>query len=524
MDLLQSSNTKKSINIPRFKPLFSEYKVLDKIGEEVLKFQNRDTGICYAAKRLKKVYKTEASIMSCAEIIAAQKLPYHPNILNMLQYHYDNFTGKVTFIFELMDMSMHDYLKTKRRGLSEHRVKNYLYQMLQGLDHLHKHGLFHRDVKPENILLKFPSILYHPLSQASSREIIKLADLGSVRGIYSSPPYTEYISTRWYRSPECLLTIGQYGPKMDVWAAGCVFFEMLTLRPLFPGSNEIDQLSKIHQIVGSPSIQFLGRLRSRSRNCIFFPKLKGTGVDMLCPFITRNGRNLLRLMIEYDPDKRSNVKRLLRNCYFDDIRVTYEMSFAKYQPQIRNSSWYRQNESLKRSMGDDGSFNNRGLVKTKMMKRDHYCPDELGKCCKETPRTKHGIINSSHEMPFFGPQRPLVLNKANLSNHKTSSLPVVDNRTVNPVNYISKNVTQNRLVKTSSLKKKQEGRFLKTTSNLDTIKHDMDVKNNLKHKLHSKSFIIPRKMGQHKIHTINDKEMVEFQKKKVECAHVFYCE
>lgn len=59
-------------------------------------------------------------------------------------------------------------------------------------------------------------------------EIIKLGDLGSIRGIYSKPPYTEYISTRWYRSPECLLTTGYYGPKMDIWAVGCVYYEMLT--------------------------------------------------------------------------------------------------------------------------------------------------------------------------------------------------------------------------------------------------------------------------------------------------------
>lgn len=58
---------------------------------------------------------------------------------------------------------------------------------------------------------------------------MKIGDLGSIRGIYSRPPYTEYISTRWYRSPECLLTGGFYGPKMDIWAAGCVFFELLTL-------------------------------------------------------------------------------------------------------------------------------------------------------------------------------------------------------------------------------------------------------------------------------------------------------
>ena len=54
--------------------------------------------------------------------------------------------------------------------------------------------------------------------------------------------HLEYISTRWYRPPECLLTEGRYGYKMDLWAAGCVMYELATLKPLFPGSNELDQV------------------------------------------------------------------------------------------------------------------------------------------------------------------------------------------------------------------------------------------------------------------------------------------
>jgi renal tumor antigen len=91
---------------------------------------------------------------------------------------------------------------------------------------MHRNGIYHRDIKPENILI--------------SGEIVKLADLGSCWGIYSKPPFTEYISTRWYRSPECLLTDGYYNHKMDYWGVGCVFFEILTLTPLFPGANELD--------------------------------------------------------------------------------------------------------------------------------------------------------------------------------------------------------------------------------------------------------------------------------------------
>lgn len=69
-----------------------------------------------------------------------------------------------------------------------------------------------RDIKPENILI--------------IDECLKLADFGSCRGIYSKQPYTEYISTRWYRAPECLLTDGYYTHKMDMWGVGCVFFEV----------------------------------------------------------------------------------------------------------------------------------------------------------------------------------------------------------------------------------------------------------------------------------------------------------
>lgn len=70
---------------------------------------------------------------------------------------------------------------------------------------------------------------------------------------YSSQPYTEYISTRWYRAPECLLTDGYYGFKMDMWGVGCVMFEVLALFPLFPGSDEADQIARIHKIMGTPS-------------------------------------------------------------------------------------------------------------------------------------------------------------------------------------------------------------------------------------------------------------------------------
>jgi renal tumor antigen len=87
-----------------------------------------------------------------------------------------------------------------------------------------------------------------------------LADFGSCRGILSKQPYTEYIATRWYRSPECLLCDGIYGYKMDIWGAGCVLYEILTKNPLFPGSNELDQIHRIHAILGAPAPALLKKM------------------------------------------------------------------------------------------------------------------------------------------------------------------------------------------------------------------------------------------------------------------------
>ena len=98
----------------------------------------------------------------------------------------------------------------------------------------------------ENILLK--------------DEKIKLIDFGSCKGM-KGQGHTEYVSTRWYRSPECLLTKGYYDYKMDVWGVGCVFFEILSLFPLFPGKNELDQIHKIHDVLGTPQKHVLQRFK-----------------------------------------------------------------------------------------------------------------------------------------------------------------------------------------------------------------------------------------------------------------------
>lgn len=102
-----------------------------------------------------------------------------------------------------------------------------------------------------------------------------------ISGIYSKHPYTEYISTRWYRAPECLMTDGYYDSKMDVWGYGCVLFEMISQFPLFNGSSELDQIYRINKVLGSPNPDLINRFKTKAThmkpNDWNFPQKKGIG-------------------------------------------------------------------------------------------------------------------------------------------------------------------------------------------------------------------------------------------------------
>jgi renal tumor antigen len=114
---------------------------------------------------------------------ALRRLNPHPNIVELIDVQYTAATKRLDLVCELMDMNIYERIKNRRHPLPETLVKNYIYQLCKSLDHMHRNGIFHRDIKPENILI--------------TGEVLKLADFGSCRGIYSKPPFTEYISTRW---------------------------------------------------------------------------------------------------------------------------------------------------------------------------------------------------------------------------------------------------------------------------------------------------------------------------------------
>ncbi|XP_058605984.1 MAPK/MAK/MRK overlapping kinase-like isoform X2 [Onychostoma macrolepis] len=311
----------------------NNYRVIRKIGEgtfsDVMKVQSLKDGKYYASKTMKQTIKSVDQAHSLREVQAMKRLSPHPNILQLHELIYDKDSGTLSLICELMEMNIYEFIKGTVRllfnishsevnvpcvpppgrqcPLAESKVKHYMFQLCHSLDHMHSHGIFHRDVKPENILIK--------------NDVLKLADFGSCRSIFSRPPHTEYISTRWYRAPECLLTDGHYSQKMDVWSAGCVFFEILSLSPLFPGRNELDQVNKIHEVLGTPDTTLLQKFKQSRAMRFDFPPRKGCGISQLIPHCSAATLSLLHQMLTYDPEERMSARAALQHPCFRDLRM-----------------------------------------------------------------------------------------------------------------------------------------------------------------------------------------------------------
>ncbi|KAG4070601.1 hypothetical protein HA402_013521 [Bradysia odoriphaga] len=163
-------------------------------------------------------------------------------------------------------------------------------------------------------------------------EILQLTDFGMVCNFKDKPPLSSYISTRWYRAPEVMLTYGYYGPPVDIWALGCIFYEILTLKPLFPGENQTDQLNKIHSVLGSPSKDVLRRLKHLDTSIAFQTK-KGTGLHSLA-ILSGDGMDIWRKMLEYRADLRINAFQMFEHSYFDSLRSSKSKSMILHEDRI----------------------------------------------------------------------------------------------------------------------------------------------------------------------------------------------
>lgn len=217
-----------------------------------------------AIKTMKKTFESFSHCLELREVIFLRTLPAHPHLVPALDIFLDPFSRKLHITMEYMDGNLYQLMKARdHKRLDSATVKSVLFQIINGLEHIHQNDFFHRDIKPENILVSSSA---PPDSSSTFRRYsalvtppstppvytIKIADFGLARETHSKLPYTTYVSTRWYRAPEVLLRAGEYSAPVDIWAIGAMAVEIATLKPLFPGSNEVDQVWRVCEIMGSP--------------------------------------------------------------------------------------------------------------------------------------------------------------------------------------------------------------------------------------------------------------------------------
>ncbi|KAL6443805.1 hypothetical protein ACFW04_001696 [Cataglyphis niger] len=259
-----------------------KYENIEIVGEGsyglVMKCKHRESGQIVA---IKKFLETEEDVqvrkMAIREIMMLKKLR-HENLVSMIEVFRRK--KRLYLVFEYLDHTLLDELENAGGGLDWERSRRHIFQILRGLDFCHNHKIMHRDVKPENVLV-------------SPNGVIKLCDFGFARYITGpNESCTDYVATRWYRAPELLLGDTRYGREIDVWAAGCIYAEMITGQPLFPGDSEVDQLYRITKVFGESGMKDL------------FPTWSPVSIDFLAQCLRMN------------PDTRPKCFALLQHSFF----------------------------------------------------------------------------------------------------------------------------------------------------------------------------------------------------------------
>ncbi|NXX82968.1 MAK kinase, partial [Urocolius indicus] len=283
----------------------NRYTILKQLGDgtygSVLMGKSNESGELVAIKRMKRKFYSWDECMNLREVKSLKKLN-HANVVKLKEVIREN--DHLYFVFEYMKENLYQLMKDRNKLFPESVIRNMMYQILQGLAFIHKHGFFLGDMKPENLLCIGP-------------ELVKIADFGLARELRSQPPYTDYVSTRWYRAPEVLLRSSIYSSPIDMWAVGSIMAELYTLRPLFPGASEVDEIFKICQVLGTPKkSDWPEGYHLASAMSFRFPQCVPISLKTLIPNASNEAIQLMSDMLNWNPKKRPTAIQALKYPYF----------------------------------------------------------------------------------------------------------------------------------------------------------------------------------------------------------------
>lgn len=297
----------------------SRYKIQEVIGKGsygvVCSAIDTHTGEKVAIKKIHDIFEHISDAARILREIKLLRLLRHPDIVEikhiMLPPSRRDFKD-IYVVFELMESDLHQVIKANDDLTKEH-YQFFLYQLLRALKYIHTANVYHRDLKPKNIL-------------ANANCKLKICDFGLARVAFNDTPstvfWTDYVATRWYRAPElCGSFFSKYTPAIDIWSIGCIFAEVLTGKPLFPGKNVVHQLDLMTDLLGTPSLDTITRVRNDKarRYLTCMRKKQPMPFELKFPNADPLALRLLERLLAFDPKDRPTAEEALADPYFKGL-------------------------------------------------------------------------------------------------------------------------------------------------------------------------------------------------------------
>ncbi|KAK7320193.1 hypothetical protein RJT34_04929 [Clitoria ternatea] len=297
----------------------NRYQILEVVGKGsygvVGSAVDGHTGERVAIKKINDVFEHVSDATRILREIKLLRLLRHPDIVEikhiMVPPSRREFQD-IYVVFELMESDLHQVIRANDDLTPEHH-QFFLYQLLRGLKYIHTANVFHRDLKPKNIL-------------ANADCKLKICDFGLARVSFNDAPsaifWTDYVATRWYRAPElCGSFFSKYTPAIDIWSIGCIFAEMLIGKPLFPGKNVVHQLDLMTDLLGTPPPESIARIRNEKARRYLSNMRKKQPVPFSQKFPNGDplALRLLERLLAFDPKDRPTAEEALADPYFNGL-------------------------------------------------------------------------------------------------------------------------------------------------------------------------------------------------------------
>eukprot|EP01031_Cornospumella_fuschlensis_P026251 gene26251-31711_t len=239
------------------------------------------------------------------EIRLLKLLGPHPNIVSLYELSLYEPKTELYMMMELMDCDLHRVIQSKQ-PLSEKHFKCFIKQILEGIKAMHSIGVFHRDLKPGNILVSKDCQV-----RITDFGLARFMDDTTLSGQNDLNPMTEYVVTRWYRPPELLLSPNRpYSQAIDLWSIGCILAELIRRKPLFPGKSHAHQVTLVFEVMGYNSPQDLGfpvtseALSFLDKRC----KFRKQPLSKVVPDCSAEAMELLEALLTVSPDARPSAE------------------------------------------------------------------------------------------------------------------------------------------------------------------------------------------------------------------------